>query len=393
MEKVISAHNEEFNAHPDIVLSAPGRFHLIGEHSWYFQDKTLSMAVDLPVYIAISKRSDTSLRFFFPQTKERKRANITSLKYRREDRWANNIKAIMYTFVSLGHELPGMNVTVYSDILPSAGFGITTAIKVASALALRNLFSLPYNDKAIMDIFEKANRLFLSTEHYISDLNTALFAKKNSCILTDHKTKTYKTIPFLFKGYSILLTDARVPRISLWDEETLRTDENRKYLKELQIKKNSDWVYEDSEAEIADVLSDVPEDVRRRLICVMKEHQYVVDAVDGLETKDFSKFARAVNKSHEIMRDLYQISCPEIDWLVKRVLEFDSMAIRSANSCARITGKGFGRCTYTIVKDEDVENYMHKLTEYERIFGFHPVSYIVKPVDGAARLYPYKKQS
>ena len=45
----------------------------------------------------------------------------------------------------------------------------------------------------------------------------------------------------------------------------------------------------------------------------------------------------------------------EIDWLVKRVLEFDSMAIRKADSCARITGKGFGRCTYTIIKNEDVE--------------------------------------
>ena len=64
-------------------------------------------------------------------------------------------------------------------------------------------------------------------------------------------------------------------------------EEYRNVLKDLEIRKNGDWVYEDSEAEIADVLSDVPEDVRRRLICVMKEHQYVVDAVDGLETKDF----------------------------------------------------------------------------------------------------------
>ena len=391
MEKVVSAHNEEFSSPPDIVLSAPGRFHLVGEHSWYFKDKTLSMAVNLPVYLAISKRPDSSLRFYFPQTKERKRANITSLKYRREDRWANNVKALMFAFVSMGHELPGMNVTVYSDILPSAGFGITTAIKVATALALRTLFSLPYDDKAIMDILEKANRVFLSTEHYVSDLNAALFAKKNTCILTDHKTKMYKTIPFPFKDHTIVLTDARVPRISLWDEETIRREEYRNVLKDLEIRKNGDWVYEDSEAEIADVLSDVPEDVRRRLICVMKEHQYVVDAVEGLETKDFSKFARAVNKSHEIMRDLYQISCPEIDWLVKRVLEFDSMAIRKADSCARITGKGFGRCTYTIIKNEDVETYMQKLSDYERIFGFHPVTYIVKPVDGAAIQYPYKK--
>ena len=56
MKAVNDAHELEYGGKPDIVAKAPGRFHLIGEHSWFFKDKTMSMAVNLPIYVAISKR-------------------------------------------------------------------------------------------------------------------------------------------------------------------------------------------------------------------------------------------------------------------------------------------------------------------------------------------------
>ena len=65
MEQVVNAHIQEYSEKPDALVMAPGRFHLIGEHTWYFKDKTLSMAVDIPVYIAASVRKDSSLRFSF----------------------------------------------------------------------------------------------------------------------------------------------------------------------------------------------------------------------------------------------------------------------------------------------------------------------------------------
>lgn len=383
MNKVKEVHIEEFGSEPEIILSAPGRFHLIGEHSWFFEDKTLSMAVDLPVYIAITRRQDSALRFYFPQLKERKRANLSTLKYRREDRWANEIKAIIFGYNSIGYSFTGMNITIYSDILPSAGFGITTAIKAVSALALKKLYKIEGSDTILLQVIERACKIFLTTGFYSADINTALFAKKDTCLLTDHSQLTFKTVPYNFSESSIILTDARVPRISLWNEESLRNEENKKLLASLKTKKNNVTVYEDSISEINDVLSVVSEDVRRRLICIMKENQFVLDAVDALNNSSIQNFSKAINKSHEVMRDLYLISCPEIDWLVKRVQEFDQTSTGIQTSCSRITGKGFGRCTYTIVKNEYVEPYMQKLAEYERIFGFHPASYIVHPSDGA----------
>ncbi len=383
MDKVEEVHVSEYEVKPDVVVSAPGRFHLIGEHTWYFKDKTLSMAIDLPVYIAASVRQDSSLRFYFHQINERKRGNVSTLKFRREDRWANALKAVIDGFMSCGFACKGMNITIYSDILPSAGFGITTAIKVATALVCKTLFNHPCSDAQLFQTIERGNKFFLKTGNYSADIYAALYSEPNTLLLTDHAKNTHTTIPFNFPEYTILLTDARVPRISVWDEETVFTPETFLLMAELKVKKKDYWVYEDSVVEISDILSSCTEDTRRRLICLMHEHQNVLDAVEGLQSNKFSQFARAVNKSHEEMRDNYNISCPEIDWLAKRALEFDITTTRSASACSRITGKGFARCLYTIIKTTDVEEFHKKMVDYERIFGFHTVSYEVKPSGGA----------
>ncbi len=383
MERVRDAHYNEYNEKADVIVSAPGRFHLIGEHTWYFKDKTLSMAIDLPVYIAASRREDSSLRFYFHQIDERKKGNVSTVKFRKEDRWANALKAVIDGFTSCGFVCKGMNITIYSDILPSAGFGITTAIKVATALVCKELFNNTCTDAQILQVIERGNKFFLKQRNFIADIYTAMYGQEGTILLTDHAKNTYSYIPFNMPDHTVILTDARVPRISVWDEDTIVTAENFLLMAELKIQKKDHWVYEDSVVEISDILSNTPEDTRRRLVCLMHEHQYVMDAVEGLSSDKYCLFARSVNKSHEGMRDDYNISCPEIDWLAKRTLEFEVTTSRNVMNCSRITGKGFARCLYTILKTEKVPEYYKKLVEFERIFGFHPEAYEVKPAGGA----------
>ena len=178
MKAVNDAHELEYGDKPESVAKAPGRFHLIGEHSWFFKDKTMSMAVNLPVYVAISKRDDTSIKFYFHQLNERKKASLTSLKLKKEDRWANAAKAIAYGFTSGGFTLGGMNITIYSEIIPSAGFGITTAVKAATAVAIKNLFNLNCSDMELLQVIERGNRRFLQGNNFIADNYAALFSKK-----------------------------------------------------------------------------------------------------------------------------------------------------------------------------------------------------------------------
>src|SRR5574344_2669715 len=110
MKSIIDAHELEYEEKPEVVIKTPGRVHLIGEHSWFFKDKKLSMAMNLSVYISISKRDDSGLKFYFHQINDRKKANISSVKYKKEDKWANAVKAIVYGYLSGGYSLKGMNI-------------------------------------------------------------------------------------------------------------------------------------------------------------------------------------------------------------------------------------------------------------------------------------------
>jgi len=110
---------------------------------------------------------------------------------------------------------------------------------------------------------------------------------------------------------------------------------------------------------------------------IVEEIHRVRDACDALQRSDLASLAKIIFHSHESLRDLYEISCPEIDWLVKRAQEIEGAA------GSRMTGIGFGGCTYTIIRRELVEEYKNRLEEYERIFGFRPVIYEVKLATGA----------
>ena len=389
MKAVNDAHELEYGAKPDAVAKAPGRFHLIGEHSWFFKDKTMSMAVNLPVYVAISKRDDTSIRFYFHQLNERKKASLTSLKLKKEDRWANASKAIVYGFTSGGFTLGGMNITIYSEIIPSAGFGITTAAKAATAVAIKNLFNLNCSDSELLQVIERGNRRFLQNNNYIADNFAALFSKKNNIIITDHFKNTWDYVPFNFEDKKVLLVDTKVPRVSVWNEETLHEPHYALIMGDMRERKPNvygGWRYIDDVTDINEQLAEVGEDARRKLLSVLYEHNDILEAHDGIEKGDFFKFARAVNHSHETMRDMFNISCPEIDWILKRVNELEPNLdfVRNPVTCGRITGKGFGRCLYAIMREGDVENFKAKITEFEKIFGFHPDVYEVEPADGAS---------
>ena len=386
MELINEIHKSEYSASPQVVVETPGRFHLIGEHSWFFRDKTLSMAVNLPVYIAASLREDNGVHFYFPQLKDSKKSTLTALKYKKEDKWANSIKAVLFGFVSSGYDLKGVDFTVYSDILPSAGFGIATAMKVGTAYAVRSLLNLDIDDDALLRVIERGNRKFLGAQNYVSDFFAAIHSEEKSLILTDHSSKTYEILPWNFNK-KILLVDAKVPRIEIWDENMIRQPEYALILGELKETKSNvrgGWIYEENPHEVNLVLSATPEPVHKKLNSIMKEHEYVLKASEGIRNGAFGAFARAVNMSHENMRDEYEISCPEIDWLVKRLLEIEPNNDDSRNpfTCGRITGKGFGRCMYAILDEHNVPEFKKKLVEFTKIFGAHATCYEVEPARG-----------
>ena len=389
MKLINDIHSAEYGTSAQLVTKAPGRFHLLGEHSWFFKDKTMSMAVNLPVYVAFSKREDNSFHFYFYQAKERKKSSLTALKYKKEDRWANAVKAMIYGFTSGGFNLSGMDITIFSEILPSAGFGITSAIKAAVAFGIKNLFNINCTDNELLSVIERGNKRFLQTENYLANNYVALFAKKGNVLVTDHYKRVWDYVPFSFEDKKIFLIDTKVPRIDVWDRTSIHEPQNALLLGDLRENKSNvygGWQYIDSATDINEELSVVNEDLKHRLIAIINEHRDLISAHEGIERGDFFKFARAINHSHQTMQEEFDISCPEIDWILKRVKELEPNLdfVRNPVTFGRITGKGFGRCLYAIMRESDIENFYKRITEFEKIFGFHPDVYQVEISDGVS---------
>jgi galactokinase len=131
--------------------------------------------------------------------------------------------------------------------------------------------------------------------------------------------------------------------------------------------------------DLVESMGELPEEIRRRSMHSVQEIRRVMDAEEALAHQDFALFSKVILHSHESLRDLYEVSCPEIDWLVKRAQEIEGVL------GSRMTGQGFGGCTYTVITESAIGEYRRRFEDYERIFGFHPLIYDVRPAT-AARL-------
>jgi hypothetical protein len=376
MNNIVAFHVNEYGDEPVSCVSVPGRFHLLGEQTWFAQGNTLSVTIENSLYLCISKRQDSNFRFYSLSLNERRRVSQANLKYRKEDRWANSLKAIIVAFNEAGYEVPGLNFTILSEIPPNAGLGTPNALKVATALALSKLFPNKISDSDIVKMIEHANVEYLNTYPHTSDILCVLNAKENHCLKIDTKKRVISSHPLELDGYSVILTDSCVPRSVVREELGSRIAECVKayetVLNDADAPKNILRITEGLLKEL-----DITEVMRRRMSHIIREANSVEDAIEAIKKDDKVALSRIFIRSHESLRDRFEISCPELDWLCKRTLEFIE-PVPSSLICARMTGKGFGGCVYSILKTKDVPLYQEKLEDYERIFGFKPLSYEVK---------------
>jgi galactokinase len=242
-------------------------------------------------------------------------------------------------------------------------------MEVAAATALKGLFHTGIGEKNFVSRLAASNALFFEKSASPVDYLLCLAARKDHFLVIDESTLELRKIRSPLGKYRLLVMDSRVPRIGVENELRQRRSDLKKGLELLGRKKSGASFKNYATADLVESMGDLPERVRRRSMHVVQEIRRVAEAEDALKRKDLPAFARVLYHSHESLRDLYEVSCPEIDWLVKRAQEQDGAA------GARMTGDGFGGCTYAFIKEEAVEDYRKRLEDYERIFGFHPLVY------------------
>ena len=390
---------------PVIIAEAPGRIHFLGEQGESESGFFLSGAIDRYIHLAVSQRKDNSFRFFASDLSERKRSTLVNLKYRREDRWANCIKTAIFLFIDLGYPVKGLNFSFCGNIPHNIGLASSTAIETAAAVALRSLFRVQISDMELAKKLCETHLNLYNRPAAIVDYQICILARKEHFLVVDNYLGEIHKIKAPLSSFRILLVDSRVPRFGAESELSSRRADSLKGLEFLSNKRGASGIsfsetsgkpegrsfeegtgFKDfASTDLLEALGDFPEQIRRRTMHVVEEIRRVNDAGDALQRSDLASLAKIIFHSHESLRDLYEVSCPEVDWLVKRAQEIEGAA------GARLTGLGFGGCTYTIIRRELVEEYKKRLEEYERIFGFRPLIYEVRLATGA-RVIPERRR-
>lgn len=377
MVDIHKLHKQEFQSLPQVVASSPGKVNLMGEYTEFAEGSLLGMAVNRRVRVALEKRPDNSLRFYSADLNERKKTSLTNVKFKREDRWANYLKGVIFSLLQMGHSFSGMNITISGDIPHGIGLASSSAMELAFALALKELFQLNLNDVNLIEAVRLAEFQFMKLDSGISAPLIALKAKKDHLLYLDAKNLDYKFIPLNLNDYKLVITNTKVPnRVEPQDREDFR-GEYKRCISKLKENHYKPILKELNSSDIGNTVDFLSESQRRYCLHFIEENQRVMDLLQFLNRKDMLRISKLLFRSHESMRDLLEISCPELDWIVKRVQETGS------NDGARMIAPGYGGCTIALIHDNNRQAYQEILEEYDRIFGFKAEIFDCIPSEGA----------
>ncbi len=381
LEELKVIHKTEYGGEPETIAEAPGVINLLGEHTDFSDGYVIQTAINSSVKIAISRRKDNSLRFFASDSGERKKTTIANLKYKREDRWANYIKGVLFEFIQLGYSFKGLDITVTGNIIQGIGLGSSAAIGIATALALRELFRFKLADIQVVQAAYLSESAFIGNSERLTDQFSIFYAEENSAVFLDIRTLEYANIPFDLSEYKLVITNSNVPVINSDQEIQERRDECQNCLQVLNSRGSGSSLRDFNQMDLEQGMEKLTESSRRLCLHVIDENQRVLEGKRQLEQKDYLYFGRLMNRSHESLRDNFEVSCPELDWLVKRAAEIDGCA------GSRMAGPGFCGCTISLMREDAFPKYNERLEEYDRIFGFQAEYSICEPTGCAKVIY------
>jgi galactokinase len=126
---------------------------------------------------------------------------------------------------------------------------------------------------------------------------------------------------------------------------------------------------------------DLPATIAKRCSHVIRENQRTLDAARALTESDLIRVGKLMRESHDSLRDLYEVSCRELDIMV------DAAEGLPGFCGGRMTGGGFGGCTVNLVREEHAETFAKEIGErYRHETGINPQIYLCTAEDGAGEV-------
>ena len=380
-EKIHEQFQKHFGGSGEFYASA-GRINLIGEHTDYNGGFVFPGAIDKGMMAEIRLNGTDRVRVYSVDLED-----SAEFGFREEDApsasWARYVFGVCREIIKrCGDVLKGFDAAFAGDVPLGAGMSSSAALESTFAFALNDMLELG------IDKFELA-RIGQSTEHNYCGVNcgimdqfASIFGKAGSLIRLDCRSMEYKYFPFHPKGYRLVLLDSVVKHELASSAYNRRRASCETVVAAVKAAGHPsvEYLRDVDMAMLAEVKGKVSDEDYMRAEYVIEEIQRVLDVCDALERDDYETVGAKMYETHHGMSRLYEVSCPELDFL-------NDLARECGVTGSRVMGGGFGGCTINLVKDELYDSFISRaVRDFSAKFGHEPKVYPVVISDGARKL-------
>jgi galactokinase len=367
-----------------LTVKAPGRINLIGEHTDYNEGFVMPAAIQKAATVYIEKREDSAIHLFAEDIQESYTLNLDTVAKSSKD-WANYIIGVIAQFQKVVTIPAGFTLRLKSDVPIGAGLSSSAAIECAVAFAINELFALGLDRMHLTKMAQKAEHEYAGVLCGIMDQFASMFGKKDQVILLDCKTIHYQYYPLKLSNYDIVLLDTQIKHALASSEYNTRRAECEQGISLIQQRYPSTKSLREVSMDMLNecVDSSQMKKVYNRCKYVIEEIERTQAAAKDLQEGQLAAFGQKMFATHDGLSLLYEVSCPELDFLVKEVKDNPNVI------GARMMGGGFGGCTINLIKKEATASVVQKLVaSYHKTFQKNLLSYEVNIDDGASILFP-----
>ena len=373
---ILKKFNEKFGYEKDVrVFFSPGRVNLIGEHTDYNGGHVFPCALSFGTYGAISQRNDKIVRMYSENFEDKGIISfeIDNLKNEEEHDWANYPKGVIDVLRKHGYDVnQGFDMVVYGNIPNGAGLSSSASLELLMAVMMNDIHQFNIDRVELVKYCQEAENNFIGVNCGIMDQFSIGMGQDSSAILLDCNTLDYKYSTVDLKDEVIVIANTNKRRGLADSKYNESRSECEEALKELQTELKISTLGELTEDEFEKNKHLIKSDIRaKRAKHAVYENQRTLKAVKALEDNDIETFGKLMNQSHNSLRDDYEVTGKELDTLV------DLASKHEGTVGARMTGAGFGGCTVSIVKRDNVDDFINNVgKQYKEIIGYDADFYV-----------------
>ncbi|NLN75912.1 MAG: galactokinase [Armatimonadetes bacterium] len=371
-------HSKHFGSSPEAITRGPGRVDLMGSHTDYNDGFVLPVAVNVDVMAGGRLRDDNKIGVYSANFKKSVEFSLDNIEFDTVNTWSNYVRGVIHFLKEAGVKLRGADMVIHGNVPIGSGLSSSAAIEMATGYLMQTLNGFEMSAPDLALIGQKAENKFVGVNTGIMDQFISRLGKKDHALFLDCRTLEYGYVPLDTSQVKIVVCDTMKRRGLVDSEYDLRRSQCEEgarlfaqwYPNVKALRDVTSEMYDEHKA-------DLPEVVSKRVAHVVGENERVLRSRDVLQAGDFVEFGRLMNASHDSARDLYEVSCAELEAMVE--------VTRAApgSLAGRMAGAGFGGCTVSLVKDETVEQFLEVVrVEYHKKTQLMPSLYVCTAEDG-----------